>query len=496
MARMIAKILGGRVRRAALVISACLGLFGGVAVAHVWQAAIGGWGLWALLPFVLYGLRRHGVVALCLLTIFCFGVGLQRGSQVMEQLAPYHSLAMHKVAIVGRATEDGVYGKRSQLTFGLDHARLVSPIRTDLPGNIKIAGFGVSSVYRGDVVRITGKLYPTRGNNQASISFANIQVLKSEPSTIDEFRRTFAAGMSSALPEPQASFGLGLLIGQRSTLPDDVSQTLTTVGLTHIIAVSGYNLTIMVVAARRLLGGRSKFQSTALCLALITVFLLITGNSPSIVRASIISVLGIAAWYYGREIKPLVLLLTAAAASVLANPLYLWGNVSWYLSFLAFYGVLVVAPLVTKRMYNRRKPKLVMQIIIESSCAQLVTLPYVLMVFGQVSLVALLANVLVVALIPLAMVLCLVAGLAGMFLPAVAGWFAWPAMLLLTYMLGIADVLARVPHALVEHIGFSIELMVCTYAAAAAVVSLLWHKTVKERDILTDRTQMQAQEGI
>ncbi|HSX32675.1 MAG TPA: ComEC/Rec2 family competence protein, partial [Candidatus Saccharimonadales bacterium] len=424
----------------------------------------------------LASIRRHNFVTLVCLVVLSFGVGWWRGAAMMVQLAGYQTYKLQKVTIIGQATDDAVYGERSQLTFGLGNLRVVQPAATALPGTIKVAGFGANAIYRGDTVRVTGRLYPTRGNNQASISFAKLAVLQTGNSSIDNLRRRFAAGLQSALPEPQASLGLGLLIGQRSTLPPDVSVTLLTVGLTHIIAVSGYNLTIIVDSVRRLAGKRSKYQTMAACVVLIALFLLITGSSPSIVRASIISLLGLTAWYYGRTIKPLVLLLTAGAISVCINPMYLWGNVSWYLSFLAFFGVLVVAPLVTERLYGKRKPKLIGQIVIESSCAQIMTVPYVLFIFGHISLVALLANVLVVALIPIAMLLCVVAGLAGAIMPAIAGWFAWPAKWLLTYMVDVAGLLARIPHAALQDLYISFGYMLVCYGLCASVVYIVWRR--------------------
>jgi len=291
--------------------------------------------------------------------------------------------------------------------------------------------------------------------------------------------------MQSALPEPLASFGLGLLIGQRSTLPETTEDQLRHVGLTHIIAVSGYNLTIIVLACRRLLAKWSKFQATVTCLALIGLFLLITGSSPPIVRASIISVLAIGVWYYGRNIKPMVLLLVAAAITVIANPIYLWGNVSWYLSFLAFFGVLVLAPLVTKRLFGDKEPKIIVSILIESACATVLVLPYILYIFGEMSLVSLPANLLVIPFIPLAMLLALVAGLSGMFVPAFAGWLAWPANLLLTYMLDVASLLSRVPHAFIENIRFSLGHMLGGYALIGLLCTILWHKT-RPNGMITD----------
>jgi len=80
----------------------------------------------------------------------------------------------------------------------------------------------------------------------------------------------------------------------------------------------------------------------------------VAGTSASIVRAAVISVLTLAAWYYGRAIRPLLLLLLAAAVTAYANPVYLWADISWYLSFLAFFGILVLGPLVTSRLYGER----------------------------------------------------------------------------------------------------------------------------------------------
>lgn len=470
-----------------LVIAACLAVFAGVIWARIFGFHDAGW-LWLMLPVVLVSLRRCNVLTLALLCLLFFGIGWWRGSIYMDKLAIHESFHYEKVVLVGKVTEDAVYGERYQLEFSIEDVRVLMPERTELVGNVTVRGFGEAAIYRGDVIQAEGKLFPTRGNNLASVSFAKLTVLERGTFWLDNMRRNFAAGMQSALPEPAASFGLGLLIGQRSTLPEDTKEQLRQVGLTHIIAVSGYNLTIIVLACRRLLAKRSKYQATFACLALIGLFLLITGSSPPIVRASIISILAIAAWYYGRTIKPMVLLLVAAAITVLANPIYLWGNVSWYLSFLAFFGVLVVAPLVTRRLFGAKEPKILVSILIESTCASLLVLPYILYIFGETSLVSLPANLLVIPLIPLAMLLALVAGLMGMWLPAVAGWFAWPANWLLTYMLDIANVFSRIPHAFAENIGFPLGYLVVSYAAIGLVCVVLWKKA-RENATVTEKIQ-------
>ncbi|HSW66711.1 MAG TPA: ComEC/Rec2 family competence protein [Bacillota bacterium] len=476
-----------KVRRASVVdacaIALLLGLFVSQAVAAPWAWLLVGTG-------AVLRRRRQDVLTCACLAVCCFGAGLARGSAVQQENRIYEQLALRSVVLVGTATQEGVYGDRSQLTFVVGDVRIASPRNVRLRGDVKVAGFGENSVYRGDTVRVSGKLFPTRGNTLASISFAQLRVLGRGASPVDELRRRFAAGVQSALPDPQASFGLGLLIGQRSTLPADASRVLLMAGLTHLIAVSGYNLTIIVQAVRRAARARSAYQTLVFTVALISLFLLLTGSSPSIVRASIISIMGLLAWYYGRPLRPTVLLLVAAALSGLATPEYVWGNVSWYLSFLAFFGVLVMAPLVTGRLFGKRRPPLIVQMLIETLCAEAMTAPYLLHVFGQLSVFALPANLLVAAAVPLAMLLCLIAGLAGMLVPALAGWLSWPAKVLLTYMLDVAGWLSRLPHSFLEQLMFPLAAMLLCYAVIAATLAILARKQWKSEqieDIITEK---------
>ncbi|QQS20084.1 hypothetical protein IPL85_01345 [Candidatus Saccharibacteria bacterium] len=73
--------------------------------------------------------------------------------------------------------------------------RFVSPKSAEVPGTIKVSGYGKLAVYRGDVLEVSGKLYPTRGGKQATISYAQIKRIASEQNWIDNFRRGFVAGM-------------------------------------------------------------------------------------------------------------------------------------------------------------------------------------------------------------------------------------------------------------------------------------------------------------
>lgn len=462
---------------------ACAAFLVGLALARMGLAFHNTW-LALALTISVVALPRLKAAAVLSAVVLGLTLGALRGSAFLERLQPYQELSQQRVELQAVAETDGVYDDRGQLTFDASQVQLLQPDQANLPGRIKLAGFGVPAVFRGDQVRAEGKLFLTRGSRQASVGFADITVVGRSNSPVETVRHDFVAGMATALPEPHASFGLGLLIGQRSTLPENVTAALSAVGLTHIIAVSGYNLTIIVRAVRRFGRQRSKYQITILSVVLIGAFLLVTGFSASIVRAAIVSGLGLAAWYYGRTFRPLLILLITAALTAGWYPLYLWSDIGWHLSFLAFYGVLVLAPLIVRRL-GLTKPKPLTMLLMESFCAQLMTFPLILYIFQEFSAVALLSNLLVVPFVPLAMLLSLVAGLAGMLVPTLAGIIAWPAQLLLTYILDIAQLLARLPHALIPAT-LSLPSMVLMYSAVAFVSLVLWRKTLTRHATITD----------
>ena len=103
------------------------------------------------------------------------------------------------------------------------------------------------------------------------------------------------------------------------------------------------------------------------------------------------------------------------------------------------------------------------------------TIPLVLYIFQQTSLVAIISSMLVAPLVPLTMLLALVAGVAGSLFTATAGWFAWPARLVLAYMLDTASALAHVPYP-VAHYSISAAVMAGMYGLLVVVVAILYRQ--------------------
>jgi competence protein ComEC len=348
------------------------------------------------------------------------------------------------------------------------------PIR----GTIWITTPNDRNAQRGDTITVTGKLSAGFGNFAATMYRSTItKVQRPQPGDIAlHVRDSFAHIVREVIPEPQASLGLGYLLGQRRALPPDLSESLQIAGLTHVIVASGYNLTILVRLARRLFMRISRFSALAAASGMVLSFIAITGMSPSMARAGIVTGLSLLAWYYGRKISPFVLLPLAAAITVLINPGYAWGDIGWQLSFAAFAGVMIVAPLIQAYFFGDKKPGVIRQILGETISAQIATLPILIVAFGQMSNIALVANVLVLPLVPLAMLLVFASGIGMMILPVIGSLIAIPTTWVLQYMTGVASYLAQLPWALSE-IKADVWFVAIYYIVLSGICFFMWRAT-------------------
>jgi len=180
---------------------------------------------------------------------------------------------------------------------------------------------------------------------------------------------------------------------------------------------------------------------------MIASFVAMTGLSPSMTRAGLVSSLSLLTWYYGRQFHPFVLLPFAAAITVLWQPSYAWGDVGWQLSFAAFAAVMIVGPLLQRYFFGEKEPGMIRQVLGETVAAHIVTIPIVVPVFGLLSNVAIPANILIVPLVPLAMLLTFIVGVTALTIPSIAEIVGLPATWLLHYMTYTAQTLAGLPWA-------------------------------------------------
>ncbi|MDR2063412.1 MAG: ComEC/Rec2 family competence protein [Candidatus Nomurabacteria bacterium] len=320
----------------------------------------------------------------------------------------------------------------------------------NVKANLYVTISGSEDVRRSDQVTISGKLSGNFGSFAGSIYRGSvIKIERPVPGDLAlEARDAFGNLIKEKIEEPKSSLALGYLLGARRALPSDIVEVLKIVGLTHIVVASGYNLTILVRFTRRIFGKVSHFASFFFALVLVFGFIAITGASPSMVRAGIVSVLSLTAWYLGRNFHPVRLLFITAVATLLLNPTYI-NDLGWQLSFAAFAGVMIFSPVITKYFYGDKKPNFLAQVLLETLSATLLTLPILLFNFGFFSLVALPANILILPTIPLVMATVFLTG-GFSFLAILSQFFAFISSIILQYHLAVMDFFGRQTWAIVE----------------------------------------------
>ncbi|MDP4038757.1 MAG: ComEC/Rec2 family competence protein [bacterium] len=269
----------------------------------------------------------------------------------------------------------------------------------------------------GQKIIVRGKIKPTRGKAESQISFAKIEIINPDQPILVKIKSLFVTGVKRALPEPASSFMIGILIGARSSLPKNLQDYLSISGLSHIVAVSGYNLTIIIGFLDRRLKGHWRWGSLITSIWLIAGFVVLTGGSASIVRAGIMSVIFMIVRFYGRDIKVITAVSLTAIITCAYNPNYLISDLGWQLSFLALSGIVLFSPKI-KAFLPKRMPNLLKEIVAVSLSAQLATFPLIAYKFGQVSIISPLANILIMPLIPVLMLFGFLAGILGILLSA------------------------------------------------------------------------------
>lgn len=479
-------LLFRRVHRSFIVLIFATGIIGGTVLSSVfgwWLFASPVWlGVALLLLVINFYFPRFVIFSLAALAGII--LGSFRTNQMLGDYQYIHQFAGQTVTVTGVIYEDPEVDSAkssvriNQLSFGDQPDQQISAA-----GSIFIIfSRGNQELERSSRIVIQGQLAEGFGSFAGSFYNPSIRsISKPDPPDLAlQFRDSFGGRIKQFIPEPEVDLSLGYLLGQRRALPKDLLNVLQIVGLTHIIVASGYNLSVLVRATRRIFRKISRFAALLFGFLLVICFISITGFTPSMARAGFVAIMALVAWFFGRQFHPVKLLTMVASITLLLNPAYIQ-DLGWLLSFAAFVGVMVVSPLLTAYFYGQKssanppnpprksriqnplfrkffkidqksptsKPNFFAQIMIETTAAQLCCLPLLLYYFGSFSIVSLVANMLILPTIPIVMLLTFIIGIFA-FLPFLAAFISWFASFLLSAHIVIAQYLGSLNWAIVS----------------------------------------------
>lgn len=318
--------------------------------------------------------------------------------------------------------------------------------------------------------------------------YGNVRILARDQgnpffAALYDFRDRAHRTLITIFPEPAASLLAGILLGIEAGIPRDVRDAFSATNTAHIIAISGFNISIiagiLLQLARRIVGAK---RATFIVIGGLAIYTLLVGASASVVRAAIMGALTVIALHVNRPNAASNALALAALVMLAHNPLALF-DVGFQLSFLATLGlILYVTPLSAwfenffARLTSNERAQQIVGVLNDSFivtlAAQITTTPLIVFTFHRLSIVGLLANFIILPAQPPVMILGGIATLVAMIAQPIGQVIAWLAWAFLQFTIGVVQFTASLPFASIDVGRFDILILVAYYALLLAFTIL------------------------
>lgn len=297
-----------------------------------------------------------------------------------------------------------------------------------------------------------------------------------------EVKHAIVQAYERILPPEEATFLSGLTIGARGTLRDELKTAMQQSGTTHLVALSGYNITILAyVVMSMLLLFSSRRVAFIIATLIIVCFVIMTGAEASVVRAAIIGFLVLVAREMGRGHSMRNIILCAGIIMVLLNPKVLVFDVGFQLSFLALLGIIYVRPALLMLFHVSEKDSTLFSWrdnFLTTLSAQLTTLPVLVINFGMFSPISLISNIVILEFIPLTMALGFLAAFTSFISYHLSFVIGLLAMIFLKIELWCIYTFARIS----IPIEFKMSVMYVALYFTGIVVLVWWYYRKKKYD--------------
>ncbi len=355
-------------------------------------------------------------------------------------------------------------------------------------GNVLVKASPYPEFHYGDELNLIGTIekpepksyenYLAKERIGGIFNFPEIELQSSDngnflKSFLFNFKNRIIMSFEKILPQKEASFLSGITLGERGSFSKEFKEAMSLSGTTHIVALSGYNITIIAWA---LMGISISFLKRRIAFLLtiifIVLFVLMTGGEASVVRAAIMGILVLLSREIGRFYDFRNAIILAALIMVLFNPKTLIFDIGFQLSFLALLGIVYLRPVIMKVFRFSENPGFLSwkDNLLTTLSAQLAVMPILISNFGNFSLTSLLANVIILETIPVAMGLGFIIAFSSFFsyyLSLVLGWLVW---VILRFQIFLIEFFAKLSLPISRNLG-----IVFSIVYYLSIIVLIWY---------------------
>ena len=278
-----------------------------------------------------------------------------------------------------------------------------------------------------------------------------------------KLKRGFINNLKLVLGEPHSALAGGLVVGEKSALGSELIEDFRKSGLIHIVVLSGYNITIVADSIRRMLVFLPRNIGITIGALGIVAFGVLVGGGATVVRSCFMAIIALTASLLSKDYNVSKALLIAGAIMLIHNPLILLYDPSFQLSFLATLGLIILSSPIEKRLGFVTEKLGIRGLLASTLATQVFVSPYILYMMGQLSIIGIVVNILVLPIIPATMGIVFLAGVVGFVSVSASQILGWIAHILLSYELFIVRFFADLPFSSINLPKFSFWIVVGFY---------------------------------
>jgi len=261
-----------------------------------------------------------------------------------------------------------------------------------------------------------------------------------------KLKNAFENKVEQVFIEPFSSMILGIMLGVKK-MPKEIMDIFNLVAISHIIVISGYNISIVADFFKKIFNGFSRKLSFWIPLFAIIIFTLFVGAEPPVLRAAIMASILLFAKKEGRKANGVFMVLFAAFVMSIANPLLIRFDPSFQLSVLSTLGLVLISDKLLGYFKKVKIPHIISEALASTLAAQLFIIPIIILYFNRLSIVSPVVNILVLPIVPLIMFSTFVITLIGFIDIGVARLLSYLSSLMVSYIISLSIFFSRFKYA-------------------------------------------------